>query len=63
MTIGEKIRRFREENLLTLRQASELLDVSPAEISRLESNKNKSHFITESKWNKKLEKATKEIKK
>ncbi len=61
MTIGERIREFRKKHLLTLRAAAELFNISPAEISRLESGKNKPHFITEAKWEKKLEQAKKEV--
>lgn len=62
MTIGEKIKQFRKDHLLTLRQAAKLFGVSQAEITRLESQKNQPHFITVAKWEKKLEEAEKEVK-
>jgi predicted transcriptional regulator len=62
MTLGEKIKQFRKDHLLTLRQAAKLFDVSQAEITRLESQKNQPHFITVAKWEKKLEEAEKEVK-
>ena len=62
MTIGEKIKQFRKDHLLTLRQAANLFGVSQAEITRLESQKNQPHFITVAKWEKKLEEAEKEVK-
>lgn len=55
MTIGEKIKQFRKDHLLTLREASKIFDVSPSEITRLESQKNQPHFITVAKWEKKFE--------
>lgn len=61
MTIGEKIKQFRKEHLLTLRQAAKIFGVSQGEIMRLESQKNQPHFITEAKWEKKLEEAKKEV--
>ena len=61
MTIGERIKAFRVKNLLTVRKAAEIFGVSSGEITRLESNKNKNHFITTAKWEEKLEKAEKEI--
>lgn len=60
MTIGERIRQFRKDNLLTLRQAANVFGVSPSEITRLESEKNKPHFITIAKWEKLLDEAEKE---
>jgi transcriptional regulator with XRE-family HTH domain len=54
MNIGEKIKRFRKEHLLTLREAAKVFDVSAAEISRLENCKNEPHFITVARWEKKL---------
>lgn len=57
MTLGEKIRDFRERHLLTMRKAAELFDVSQAEISRLEKGRSKPHFITVAKWEDKLAKA------
>lgn len=59
MTIGEKIRQFRKDNLLTLRQAAKVFGVSPSEITRLESQKNQPHFITVAKWEKLLDEAEK----
>lgn len=60
MTIGERIRQFRKDNLLTLRQAAKVFGVSPSEITRLESQKNQPHFITVAKWEKLLDEAEKE---
>ena len=60
MTIGEKIKQFRKDHLLTLREASKIFDVSPSEITRLESQKNQPHFITVAKWEKLLDEAEKE---
>lgn len=57
MTLGEKIKQFRKDNLLTLRQAAKVFGVSPAEITRLESQKNQPHFITVAKWEKLLDEA------
>lgn len=62
MTLGEKIKQFRKDHLLTLREASKIFEVSPAEITRLESQKHNPHFITVDKWEKKLEEAEKEVK-
>lgn len=62
MTLGEKIKQFRKDHLLTLREAAKIFGVSPAEITRLESQKNNPHFITVNKWEKKLEEAEKEVK-
>ena len=59
MTIGEKIKQFRKDHLLTLREASKVFGVSPSEITRLESQKNQPHFITVAKWEKMLEEAEK----
>ena len=59
MTIGEKIRQFRKDNLLTLRQAAKVFGVSSSEITRLESQKNQPHFITVAKWEKLLDEAKK----
>lgn len=59
MTIGEKIRQFRKDNLLTLREAAKVFGVSPSEITRLESQKNQPHFITVAKWEKLLGEAKK----
>lgn len=61
MTLGEKIKQFRKDHLLTLREAAKIFGVSPAEITRLESQKNNPHFITVNKWEKKLEEAEKEV--
>jgi transcriptional regulator with XRE-family HTH domain len=61
MTLGEKIKQFRKDHLLTLREAAKIFEVSPAEITRLESQKNNPHFITINKWEKKLEEAEKEV--
>lgn len=62
MTIGERIMQYRKDHLLTIRNAAQLFNVSPSEISRLESQKNQPHFITVAKWEKKLEQAEKEVK-
>lgn len=62
MTLGEKIKQFRKDHLLSMREAAKLFEVSQSEISRLESGKYQPHFITEAKWEKKLEKAKKEVK-
>jgi transcriptional regulator with XRE-family HTH domain len=59
MSIGERIKQYRKENLLTLRDAAKLFGVSQAEISRLESGKNHPHFITIAKWEKLLDEAEK----
>ena len=59
MTIGEKIKKYREDHLLTLRAAAKLFGVSSSEITRLESQKNQPHFITVAKWEKKLEEVEK----
>ena len=63
MSIGKRIREFREEHLLTLKAASKLFGVSPAEITRLESEKNETHFITKAKWERKLYEAEQELSK
>lgn len=57
MTIGERLKKFRKDHLLTLRKASQIFGVSPAEITRLESQKNQPHFITVAKWEKMLDEA------
>ena len=62
MTLGEKIKQFRKEHLLTLRQAAKIFGVSQSEITRLESQKYNPHFITVAKWEKKLEEAENEVK-
>lgn len=62
MTIGERIMQYRKDHLLTIRNAAQLFNVSPSEISRLESQKNQPHFITVAKWEKKLEQAEKGVK-
>ena len=62
MTIGERIKQYRKDHLLTIRSAAELFNVSSSEIARLESQKNQPHFITVAKWEKKLEQAEKEVK-
>lgn len=62
MTVGERIKAFRLKHLLTVREAAEIFEVSRSEIVRLESGKNKTHFITEAKWDKLLKKAEKEVK-
>jgi transcriptional regulator with XRE-family HTH domain len=61
MEIGERLRKYREDNLLTLREAADLFGTSPAEISRIESQKNKMHFITKCKWEKKFEELEKGV--
>lgn len=62
MTLGEKIKDFRKRHLLNTRQAGELFGVSQSEIWRLESGMYHPQFITEAKWEKKLEEAEKEVK-
>ena len=59
MTLGERIKQYRKEHLLTLREAAKLFGVSPSEITRLESQKNQPHFITVAKWEKLLDTAEK----
>lgn len=59
MTIGERIKQYRKDHLLTLREAAKIFDVSPSEITRLESQKNQPHFITVAKWEKLLDEAEK----
>lgn len=62
MSIGERIKKYRMTHLLTLRKAAEKFGVSPAEIKRLEDQKNQPHFITINKWEKLLDEAEKEVK-
>lgn len=62
MTLAEKIKDFRRRHLLNTRQAGELFGVSQAEIVRLESGVNQPQLVTEAKWEKKLDKAEKEVK-
>ncbi len=62
MTIGEKIKAFRVKNLLTIREAAKIFGVSSGEVFRLENAKNKTHFITEAKWQKKLKEAEEALK-
>ena len=62
MTIGERIKQYRKDHLLTTRNAAQLFNVSSSEIARLESQKNEPHFITVAKWEKKLEQAEREVK-
>ena len=62
MTIGEKVKAFRAKHLLTLRDAAELIGVSCGEICRIENEKHKPHFITEAKWEKKLQEAEEALK-
>jgi hypothetical protein len=50
------------KHLLTLRKAAELLDVSYAEVDRIEREKHKPHFITEAKWEEKLKNAEEALK-
>lgn len=59
MTIGERIKQYRKDHLLTLRKAAKLFGVSQSEITRLESQKNQPHFITVAKWEKLLDEAEK----
>lgn len=59
MTLGEKIKQYRKDHLLTLRKAAKLFGVSQSEITRLESQKNQPHFITVAKWEKLLDEAEK----
>lgn len=57
MSIGERLKKFRKDHLLTLRKASQIFGVSPAEITRIESQRNQPHFITINKWEKLLDEA------
>jgi transcriptional regulator with XRE-family HTH domain len=59
MTIGERLKKYRRDNLLTLREAGKLFGVSQAEITRIESQKHKPHFITVAKWENLLDEAEK----
>lgn len=59
MSIGDRIKAYRVKHLLTLRKAADVFGVSRSEITRLESNKNKPHFITVAKWEKMLDEAEK----
>lgn len=59
MSIGERIKQYRKDHLLTLRKAAKLFGVSQSEITRLESQKNQPHFITVAKWEKLLDEAEK----
>ena len=59
MSIGERIKQYRKDHLLTLRKAAKLFGVSQSEITRLESQKNHPHFITIAKWEKLLDEAEK----
>ena len=59
MSIGEKIKQYRKDHLLTLRKAAKLFGVSQSEIARLESQKNQPHFITVAKWENLLDEAEK----
>lgn len=61
MTLAEKIKDFRKRHLLSTREAGEIFGVSQSEIARLESGKNQPSFLTEAKWEKKLEQAEKEV--
>ena len=62
MTLGEKIKQFRKDHLMTLREAARLFGVSQSEITRLESQKHNPHFITEAKWEKLLDEAERKVK-
>lgn len=62
MTIGEKVKEFRKKHLLTLRDAEKLFGVSRGEISRIENEKHKPHFLTEAKWEEKLKSAEEALK-
>lgn len=57
MTIGERVKQYRKDHLLTLRKAAEIFGVSSSEITRIESQKNQPHFITVAKWEKLLDEA------
>ena len=57
MSIGERLKKFRKDHLLTLRKASQIFGVSPAEITRLESGKNQPNLVTNAKWGKLLDEA------
>lgn len=62
MSIGEKVKAFRVKHLLTMREAEKLFGASRGEISRIEHEKHKPHFITEAKWEEKLQKAEEALK-
>ncbi len=62
MSIGEKVKAFRVKHLLTMREAEGLFGVSRGEISRIENQKNKPHFLTEAKWEDKLKNAEEALK-
>lgn len=62
MKLGKKIKKFRLDNLLTMREAAEIFGVSRSEIARLEKCKHKPHFITEAKWKQKFKEIEKEEK-
>lgn len=60
--LAERLKRFRKENLLTLKKAGELFNVSGSEISRIENGYHKPTLLTEGKWNKKFIEAEEKIK-
>lgn len=62
MTLGEKIKQFRKDHLLTTREAAKIFGVSQSEITRLEKGKHNPHLITEARWEKKFEEAEKGVK-
>lgn len=62
MTIGEKVKAFRVKHMLTLREAEQLFSASRGEISRIENEKHKPHFLTEAKWEEKLKSAEEVLK-
>ena len=62
MSIGEKVKAFRVKHLLTMREAESLFGVSRGEISRIENEKHKPHFLTEAKWEEKLKNAEEALK-
>ena len=62
MTIGERLRALRIKRLWSTRKAAEFFGVSQSEIWRVESGMYHPQFITEAKWEKKLEEAEKEVK-
>ena len=62
MKLGERIKKFRLDNLLTMREAAEIFGVSRSEIARLEKCKHNPHFITEAKWEQKFAEIERSVK-
>jgi transcriptional regulator with XRE-family HTH domain len=61
MNLGERIKQFRKEHLLSTREAGKIFGVSQSEIARLESGKNQPNIITEAKWEKMIDEAEQEL--